>query len=43
MMNKPIFGLGQLPIILIGMITHGHGDERYVQYSNGYGQMIPIS
>jgi hypothetical protein len=29
-----IYGLGQLPITLTSMITHGHGDERYVQYSN---------
>jgi hypothetical protein len=29
-----ICGLGQLPITLMGMITHGHGDERYAQYSN---------
>jgi hypothetical protein len=27
--NKMIYGLGQLPITLIGMITHGHGDEKY--------------
>jgi len=26
--NKMIYGLGQLPMTLIGMITHGHGDER---------------
>jgi hypothetical protein len=32
--NKMIFGLGQLPIILVGMIAHGHGDEKCVQYSN---------
>jgi len=30
--NKMICGLGQLPIMLIGMIVHG--DDRYVQYSN---------
>jgi len=29
-----IRGLGQLPITLMGMIAHGHGDERYPQYSN---------
>jgi hypothetical protein len=29
-----ICGLGQLPITLMGMIAHGHGDERYPQYSN---------
>jgi hypothetical protein len=27
--NKMIFSLGQLPITLMGMIMHGHGDERY--------------
>jgi hypothetical protein len=32
--NKMIFGLGQLPITLTRMITHGHGDERYAQCSN---------
>ncbi len=32
--NKMIFGLGQLPITLMGMITHGHEDERCAQYSN---------
>jgi hypothetical protein len=32
--NKMIYGLGQLPITLIGMITHGHEDEKYAQYSN---------
>jgi hypothetical protein len=34
MCNKMILGLGQLPIILTTIITHGHGDERYVQYYN---------
>jgi hypothetical protein len=29
-----IFGLGQLPITLIGMIAHGHGDEQCALYSN---------
>ncbi len=29
-----ICGLGQLPITLTGMITHGHVNERYAQYSN---------
>jgi hypothetical protein len=28
------FRLEQSPITLIGMIVHGHGDERYAQYSN---------
>jgi hypothetical protein len=28
--NKIICGLRQLPIVLTGMIAHGHGDERYV-------------
>jgi hypothetical protein len=27
--NKMIFGLGQLLITFMGMITHGHGDEKY--------------
>jgi hypothetical protein len=31
--NKMICGLGQFPITLIGMIAHGHGDERCAQYS----------
>jgi hypothetical protein len=29
-----ICGLGQLPITLTGMITHGHVNERYAQYFN---------
>ncbi len=32
--NKMIFGLGQSPITLTRMIAHGHGDEKYAQYSN---------
>jgi hypothetical protein len=32
--NIMIFGLEQLPITLMEMIVHGHGDERYAQYSN---------
>ncbi len=32
--KKMIFGLAQLPITLMGMIAHGHGDERYAQYLN---------
>jgi hypothetical protein len=32
--NKMMTRLGQLPITLIGMIVHGHGDEAYAQYSN---------
>jgi hypothetical protein len=36
-MNKMIFGLGQLLITPTGMIIHGHGDEKYVKYSNGCG------
>jgi hypothetical protein len=32
--NKMIFGVGQLPITLTGMISCAHGDERYAQYSN---------
>jgi hypothetical protein len=34
MCKKMIFWLGQLPITFKGMIAHGHGDERYAQYSN---------
>jgi hypothetical protein len=29
-----IFGLGQLPITLISMLAHGHGDETCAQCSN---------
>jgi hypothetical protein len=25
--NKMVVGLGQLPIMLSGMIAHGHGDD----------------
>jgi hypothetical protein len=32
--NKMVVGLGQLPIMLIKMIVHGHGDEVFDQYSN---------
>ncbi len=32
--NKMIYRLKQLPITLTSMIAHGHGDERYAQYSN---------
>ncbi len=32
--NKMIFGLGKLPIALINMIAHAHGNERYAQYVN---------
>ncbi len=32
--NKMVVGLGQLLIMLIGMIVHGHGDEVFAQYSN---------
>jgi hypothetical protein len=39
--NKMIYGLRQLPITLMGMIAHGHGDERYVQYSNELWPNIP--
>ncbi len=34
MKNKMVFGLGRLPVTLIGMIVHGHGDKAFVQYSN---------
>jgi hypothetical protein len=29
-----IYRLGKLPITLTSMISHGHGDEKYAQYSN---------
>jgi hypothetical protein len=29
-----VVGLGQLPIMLIGMIVHGHSDEVFAQCSN---------
>jgi hypothetical protein len=32
--EQMICGLGQLPITLMNMIAHGHGNERYAQYSN---------
>jgi len=32
--NKMIYGLGQFPITFMGMIAHGHKNERYAQYSN---------
>jgi hypothetical protein len=41
--NKMISGLGQLPIILTCMITHGHKDKRYAHYQMSCGQMIAIS
>jgi hypothetical protein len=34
MCNKMIFGLRKLPNTLTCMITRGHGDEKYAQYSN---------
>jgi hypothetical protein len=36
MCNKMIFGLGNLSITLMGMIAHGHGDEKYAQYFNEF-------
>jgi hypothetical protein len=39
--NKMICGLGQLPITLTGMIVHGHGDEKYAQYSNEFWSTNP--
>jgi len=32
--NKMISSFGKLPITLMGMIMHGHENERYAQYSN---------
>jgi hypothetical protein len=34
MENKMVLGLGKLPIILNGMISHGHGKEVFVQYNS---------
>jgi len=34
MCNKMISRLGQLPITLMSMIAHGHGDEICAQYFN---------
>jgi hypothetical protein len=31
--TKATSGLGQIPISLTGMLTHGHGDGAYVHYS----------
>jgi hypothetical protein len=36
MKNKMVFKLGQLPMTLIRMIVHGHGDEIFTQYSNEF-------
>jgi len=32
--NKMVFGLGELPMTLTQMITHGHGDKAFAQYFN---------
>ncbi len=32
--NKMISRLGQLHVTLMDMITHGHGNEKYVEYLN---------
>jgi hypothetical protein len=35
MTNKMICRFGQLPnVTFIGMIAHGHGDDKYAEYSN---------
>ncbi len=34
--NKMVLGLGQLPITLIGMIVHGHGNEVFISHSNEF-------
>jgi hypothetical protein len=34
MFNKMISRLGQLPITIVSIISHGHGDKKDVQYSN---------
>ncbi len=41
--SKMISRLKQLSITLMGMIVHCHGDEKYAQYFNEFGQTIPIS
>jgi hypothetical protein len=41
--NKMISRLEQLPITLMGMISHGHWDEKYAQYSNGMWPNNPNS
>jgi len=33
--------LSQLPITLVGMIAHGHGDETFFQYSNEFWPNYP--
>jgi hypothetical protein len=34
--NKMVSSLGQFPITLNGMITHGHGNATFDQYSNNF-------
>ncbi len=34
--NKMVFELGQLPMTLIKMIVHVHGDKAFVQYFNEF-------
>jgi hypothetical protein len=34
--NRMVSSLGQFPITLNGMITHGHGDVTFDQYSNNF-------
>jgi hypothetical protein len=33
--------LNQLPITLVGMIAHGHGNETFSQYSNEFWPNYP--
>ena len=34
--TKATCGLGQIPISVIGMLTHGHGDGAYAHYSTAF-------
>ena len=34
--TKATSGLGQIPISVIGMLTHGHGDRAYAHYSTAF-------
>jgi hypothetical protein len=34
--TKATAGLGQIPISLTGMLTHGHGDGAYAHYATAF-------
>ena len=34
--TKATSGLGQIPIFVTGMLTHGHGDRAYAHYSTAF-------